>query len=100
MGTPRHNISGYTYTTETCIIIFIKYKPLIQVKKDLTRWSTLPVSFLLPGLINVIKMITLPRILYILSMSFLQFSLNDLKVINYLISKLIWAGRKPKIKLV
>ncbi len=32
-------------------------------------------------------------------MSFLQFSLNDLKVINELISKFIWAGGKPKIKL-
>uniref|UniRef100_A0A671SVL6 Uncharacterized protein n=1 Tax=Sinocyclocheilus anshuiensis TaxID=1608454 RepID=A0A671SVL6_9TELE len=54
-------------------------KPLIvQVKKDLTCGSTLPVSFL--GRINVIKMIPLPRILYILSMSFLQFSLNDLKI--------------------
>ncbi len=40
-------------------------KPLIvQVKTDLTRWSTIPVSFL--GRKNVIKMIILPRILYIL----------------------------------
>lgn len=45
-------------------------KPLIaQVKNDLIRWSTLPVSFL--GRIILIKTITLPRILYLLSMSFL-----------------------------
>lgn len=32
-------------------------------------------------------------------MSFLQLSSNDLKVINEFISRFIWAGRKPKIKL-
>lgn len=70
---------------------------IFRIKEDFTRWSKLPVSF--SGRINLIKMIIFPKILYPLSMTFLNLTNVDIKDINKAMSKFIWAGKRSKVKL-
>ncbi len=95
--------SGFIYlgiivTPQVNQLYATNINPLVNsLKEMLTRWKSLPVSFL--GRVNLIKMTLLPKVLYTTSMLFVNLNTNDIKIINKAISDFIWNGRKPKIKL-
>uniref|UniRef100_A0A669DWM5 Reverse transcriptase domain-containing protein n=2 Tax=Oreochromis TaxID=8139 RepID=A0A669DWM5_ORENI len=68
-----------------------------SVKKDLSRWMDLPVSWM--GRINLIKMNVLPRLLYPLQMLPITVSKKIVKEIEKDLSMFIWRGKKPRLSM-
>ncbi len=70
---------------------------LKQIKLDLSRWSSLPISWL--GRIAVIKMNVLPRILYLMQMIPNSIPNSFFKDVHRTISRFIWKNKRAKIRL-
>lgn len=68
-----------------------------RIETDLTRWSHLPKSF--QARVSIIKMDILPRINFFSSMLPLSPPTDYWKKVHSLISKFIWAGKRPRVKL-
>lgn len=74
------------------------YKSMIQnISKDLDRWSTLPLSLL--GRIESVRMNVLPKLLYPFQMLPIDIPKSAFDKLDRLISKFIWQGRRPRIRL-
>lgn len=74
------------------------YEPrLVEVSKEFTRWTTLPLSIL--GRINIAKMIILPKFLYIFQSILLALPPPFLPKTRKLLCNLIWNNRKPRLRL-
>uniref|UniRef100_A0A3P9H232 Reverse transcriptase domain-containing protein n=1 Tax=Oryzias latipes TaxID=8090 RepID=A0A3P9H232_ORYLA len=69
---------------------------LAQLKKDLERWSLLPLS--LGGKINTIKMNTLPKFLYIFQCVPIYISKSFFTDVDKLISGFLWNKKNPRIR--
>lgn len=68
-----------------------------KIRDDLTRWMTLPLSWL--GRVAIIKMNVLPRLLYPMQMVPILLSNKVIKELNGWLSLFIWSKRKPRLKL-
>lgn len=69
---------------------------LDQVKSDLQRWDSLPLS--LVGRIQSIKMTILPKFSYLFQCIPLFLPKSFFKSLNQTISTFIWRGKQPRIK--
>lgn len=76
----------------------VNYKSVIQnISKDLDRWSMLPLSLL--GRVESVRMNVLPRLLYPFQMLPIDVPKATFDKLDKLISKFIWQGRRPRIRL-
>lgn len=74
------------------------FTPLFeQVKLDLERWKSLPLSWL--GRIALLKMNILPRLLYPIQMVPTLFPHKIIQTLNGWFSSFVWAGMKPRLKI-
>ncbi len=71
---------------------------LEQIKKDLSKWS--PLKFSLIGCINSIKMVVLPKFLYLFQCLPLFIPLSFFKSLDLVISTFIWNGKHPHLRKV
>lgn len=98
----RCSNSGFTYlgikvSPNLSELWKLNISPTIcAVKRDLQRWSNLPLSFM--GRISLIKMNVLPRILYPLQMLPLWMPRKVASSIEKLFSEFVWHGKKPREK--
>ena len=76
----------------------LNFTPLLKtIDDDLHRWMNLPLSIL--GRIGLVKMTTLPKINYLLSMIPTHPSLTWFNSLNSIITKFYWKNKTPRIKL-
>lgn len=68
-----------------------------HIEKDFERWSNLPNS--LQARISIVKMDVLPRVNFYSSMIPLAPPMGYWEKLHSLISKFIWKGKRPRIKL-
>lgn len=68
-----------------------------KIQKDITCWPTLILDF--SSRIEEIKMNVLPRLLYVFLSLPIRIPESQFSAWNKLISRFIWAGAKPRIKL-
>uniref|UniRef100_A0A3Q4GNV2 Reverse transcriptase domain-containing protein n=1 Tax=Neolamprologus brichardi TaxID=32507 RepID=A0A3Q4GNV2_NEOBR len=73
------------------------FTPLLEkTKSDLARWSVLPIS--LAGRVNTIKMVVLPRFMYLFQMIPLFLPKTFFTQLDGLISSYIWDKKVPRIR--
>ena len=70
---------------------------LNQLKSNIEFWKTLPIS--MAGRINAIKMVTLPRFLYIFQSLPVNIPQYYFKNLDSVITSFIWFGKTPRIRL-
>uniref|UniRef100_A0A8C1GVL0 Reverse transcriptase domain-containing protein n=1 Tax=Cyprinus carpio TaxID=7962 RepID=A0A8C1GVL0_CYPCA len=85
------------FPTVSAIVTNNYNKVLAEVQNSLQKWSSPALSF--HSRISVIKMNILPRINFVGSMLPLAPPKGYWKKINLLLSKFIWAGKRPRIKI-
>lgn len=95
--------SGFTYLGVRVSPVLgdlwkLNFVPILAaVKKDLERWHDLPISLF--GRISLIKKNALPRLLYPLQMLPLYITKKTNKDLEKAVSKFIWHGKKPRLRL-
>lgn len=95
--------SGFKYLgvqiTETFTALKEKnFSPLLEkMRQDFKRWGTLYLS--LAGRINCIKIIMLPKFIYLFQAIPCFLPKSFFKSIDKLITSFIWNGKKPRIRL-
>lgn len=73
------------------------FRPIMdQTKKDLSRWSTLPLS--LAGRINTVKMVILPKFLYLFQTVPIFLPKSYFKELDKYISIFIWNKTIPRVR--
>lgn len=74
------------------------YKPLnVKIKSDFDRWNAIP--FLdLYSRIDSIRMIILPRILYLFQCLPIPIPQQQFKEWDKIVSRFVWKGKKPRVK--
>ena len=72
-------------------------KIINKIRQDLARWSSLPLSLL--GRIESIRMNVLPRLLYPFQMLPIPIPKPIFCMLDRLISRFIWQGKRPRIRL-
>lgn len=70
---------------------------LDSIKRDLNRWTPLPLSLL--DRVSIVKMNILPRLLYLLQMIPVLLSSKIQKLLNGWLKEFIWSKRKPSLEL-
>lgn len=76
----------------------LNYSPLIEkIFKDLNRWAKLPLFLI--GRCHLIKMSSYSLLLYPMQTLRLLLKHNDIKKLNSVFVKFIWAGKRPRIAL-
>ena len=70
-------------------------KKITQLKKNIEFWNTLPIS--MAGRINAIKMVTLPRFLYMFQSIPFIIPQYYFKKLDSIVSSFIWFGKTPRI---
>lgn len=68
-----------------------------EVRESIEKWTTMPISMI--GRINLIKMVTLPKFLYLFQSLPLPLPKHFFKEINKILCRFIWNNRKPRFRL-
>uniref|UniRef100_A0A803J2H9 Reverse transcriptase domain-containing protein n=1 Tax=Xenopus tropicalis TaxID=8364 RepID=A0A803J2H9_XENTR len=71
--------------------------PLKSLRTKLQHWASLPLS--LPGRINILKMIWLPKFLYLFHNAPILPAKKWFREIDVCVREFIWAGERPRIKM-
>lgn len=71
-------------------------KAITRLEEDIDQWICLPL--LLMGRISLMKMIVLPRFLFLFQNSPMALLKHMFKIIRPLLVKLAWAGKHPRVK--
>ncbi len=66
-----------------------------QLERNIQLWNTLPISMV--GRINAIKMVVLPRFLYIFQSIPVCIPQNHFRKLDSIISSFVWSGKIPRI---
>ena len=84
--------------TPTFSLLFIKNFGVLleKCKEDMMRWSGLPLS--LVGRVNLIKMIVLPKFLYLFQNIPILIRKKFFKTLDHCIASFIWNGKSHRIK--
>lgn len=82
----------------TFSLLFIKNFGMLleKCKQDMARWSCLPLSIV--GRVNLIKMIVLPKFLYLFQNIPILIRKKIFKTLDYCIASFIWNGKPHRIK--
>ncbi len=73
------------------------FSPLVnQVKADLQRWNSLPLSLI--GRINTVKMALLPKFLFLLQCIPLFLPKKFFKSLDQIITTFLWGGKTPRVR--
>lgn len=79
-------------------LFLLNYLPLNQkIREDIRRWDLVPFLSLISR-IESVKMVILPRLLYLFQSLPLELSDQQFQEWDKLISRYIWQGRKPRFK--
>lgn len=77
----------------------LNYLPLLQkIEKDVTRWTTLPLSLM--GKVNVIKLNMLPRLMHLFHLMPTDLSESFFNKYNKIVGKFIWRNMFSRINTV
>ena len=88
---------GINLTSDLNDLFDANYTSLIcKLKEDLTRWSSLPTSWL--GRVNVVKMHVLPRLNYLFQNLPCYLSNQFFKKLNKIIAQYLWKNKSQRIK--
>lgn len=88
---------GIFVTTSFNDLFLKNFRPLIdKCKLDITRWSSLPLSLI--GRVNLIKMVTLPKLLYLFQHIPIFMRKSFFQQLDQMVSSFLWANKPPRIK--
>uniref|UniRef100_A0A8C7WYP2 Reverse transcriptase domain-containing protein n=1 Tax=Oryzias sinensis TaxID=183150 RepID=A0A8C7WYP2_9TELE len=93
---------GFTYLgikicPDLTHLISLNYDPLVdKVREMLNRWTQMPISMI--GRINIIKMVVLPKFLYLFQALPLPLPDTFFQCINNLFNQFIWNYKKARLK--
>ena len=88
-------INIYSKLSELFLLNFI---PLINtIEDDLNHWTNLPLSQI--GKIATVKIIILPKIIYLFRMILIQPTTNWFNSLNSITTKFYWKNKMPQIEL-
>lgn len=94
---------GFTYlgvyiSPDVKQIVSLNYNPLVdRVREMLNRWTQMPLSMI--GRINIIKMLILPKFLYLFQSLPLPLPDTFFHNINNMLSQFIWNNKKARLQL-
>ncbi len=87
---------GVIITPKNEMLLKLNWKKKIyQLKNDIIFWKTLPMSMV--GRINAIKMVVLPRFLYVFQYIPFFIPFNYFKQLESIISSFIWDNKTARI---
>lgn len=87
---------GIMITRKPNLLLQLNWKKKVdQLKSDISFWKTLPMSMV--GRINVIKMVVLPRFLYVFQAIPFFIPLSYFKHLESIITQFIWANKTARI---
>lgn len=96
MAKDRFKTLGVIATKDHGKLLSSNWEPKIQqLKENITFWNTLPISMV--ARINAIKMIVLPRFLYIFQNLPVFIPLHYFKKLDSIISSFIWNNKMARI---
>ena len=89
------NYSGVNITPSISALMAANFTPLLnQTKSDFQRWGNLPLT--LTGRTNSVKMIILPRFLYLFQSIPIFLPKSFFQSLNKLITSFVWTGKHPR----
>jgi len=94
---------GFTYlgvkiSPDVKQIASLNYDPLVDgLREMLNRWTRMPISMI--GRINIIKMLVLPKFLYLIQSLPLHLPEIFFHNINNILNQFIWNDRKSRLQL-
>uniref|UniRef100_A0A8C9X250 Reverse transcriptase domain-containing protein n=1 Tax=Sander lucioperca TaxID=283035 RepID=A0A8C9X250_SANLU len=94
----RFTYLGVKITPQINKIVKANYDPLMgEVRESIGKWTTMPISLI--GQINLIKMVILPKFLYLFQSLPLPLPNLFCKEINKILCRFIWNNRKSRLRL-
>ncbi|XP_063806719.1 synaptotagmin-like protein 2 [Pseudophryne corroboree] len=88
---------GVQLSSDSSRLLSLNFHPILQaVRNDYCRWQYHNLSWL--GRINVVKMNTLPKLLYLLQTLPIQIPDSWFRTVRSLIQQFIWRRKRPRIK--
>ena len=98
----RHVTDGFkylgVYVTDSFNQLFPKnFTPLLEkCRVDFARWSSLPLSLI--GRVNLVKMVILPKFLYLFTHIPVYIKKPFFRSLDHLIASFLWGNKNPRIK--
>lgn len=93
---PPKYLGIYLHIEKTKVIRLNYGSTISKLTEQIERWIKLPLS--IAGRIAIIKMKILPKLLYLFLNIPIPLTVAFFKTLRMLLIKLIWAGKRPRIK--